>query len=75
MASNMRFYSAQASGNADSGHAQTITTAGTYSSGITLDSDLDADTAGRQIEVTVEMKVPAGSEGGSYSTSYGVSSE
>ena len=29
----------------------------------------------RQIDVIVEMKVPVGSEGGSYSASYGVNSE
>lgn len=73
-ANNIRFYSAQASANADSSNARLIEEAGTNSAAITLDGDLDATTAGRQIQVTVEAKVPAGSAGGSYSTSYGVTS-
>ncbi len=34
--------------------------------------DNDTSTGGRQVTVYVEMKVPAGTTGGSYSTSYGV---
>ena len=74
-ASNIRYYSAQSSTNNSSVNAVTITGANTYPANITLDSDLDANTAGRQIAVTVEMKVPVGSVGGSYSASYGVKSE
>jgi len=73
-ASNIRFYSAQASANANSANPVTISAADTYSAAITLDADLEPTTAGRQIEVTVEMKVPTGSAGGSYSGSYGVNS-
>ena len=73
-ANNIRFYSAQASGNATSATAVEIIAANTYSSAITLDSDLAPATAGRQIEVTVEIKVPTGSVGGSYSAQYGVQS-
>ncbi|MFA5163105.1 MAG: Ig-like domain-containing protein [Patescibacteria group bacterium] len=73
-ANNIRFYSAQASANADADNARLITAAATNSDAIILDGDLDANTAGRQIQVTVEAKVPAGSSGGSYSTSYGVTS-
>jgi len=74
-ADNIRLYSAQASASSASITAETITAANTYSTAITLDSDIDASTAGRQIEVTVEMKVPVGSAGGSYSAQYGVKSE
>jgi len=73
-ATNIRFYTAQASANADADHAQTITVAGTDSTAITLDSDLDATTAGRQIQVTVEARIPTGSSAGAYSTQYGVTS-
>ena len=69
-ANNMRISSSQASNG-----PITITTAGTYSTALTLNSDLDSSKAGRQIQVLVEMKVPAGTAGGSYSTSYGVFSE
>lgn len=71
---NIRFYSAQASLNSASTSATTITSANTYSSAITLDSDLEPSTPGRQIDVIVEMKVPTGTLGGSYSASYGVQS-
>ena len=86
-ANNMKIYSAQASGNADADNAVTITTAdGTYSTAMTLDSELSAsDVAslgiadpatldGRQIKVTVEVKIPEGTSGGSWSTSYGITS-
>ncbi len=71
---NIRIYSTQASANATDATAVTITAADTYTTAIVLDADLEPATPGRQIEVTVEMKVPAGSAGGSYSASYGVQS-
>ena len=74
-AGNIRYYSAQSSEAEDDTEAVTIAGADAYPDAITLDSDIDAFTAGRQIEVTVEMKVPVGSAGGSYSASYGVKSE
>jgi len=67
-ASNMRIYSAEASANADPTNAVTISAANTYSTAMTLDSELsEADAAlvdisnpanldGRQIKVTVEVK-------------------
>ncbi|KKW36479.1 MAG: hemolysin-type calcium-binding protein, partial [Candidatus Giovannonibacteria bacterium GW2011_GWA2_53_7] len=73
-ASNIRFYSAQSS-NATSSSPITITAANTYPSSMTLNADLDANTAGRQIQIVVEAKVPTGSAGGSYSTSYGIQSQ
>ncbi|MFA5887019.1 MAG: Ig-like domain-containing protein, partial [Patescibacteria group bacterium] len=73
-ASNIRFFTAQASANADADHARLITVAGTDSTAITLTSDLDAATAGRQIQVTVQAQIPTGSAAGSYSTQYGVTS-
>lgn len=72
VASNIRFYSAQASAAADADHAVAITAVNTYSAAMTLDGDLDSATPGRQVKVTVQMKVPTGAAGGSYSGSYGV---
>jgi len=74
-ADNIRFYSAQSSDSFDTSTATAITAANTYSTAITLDTDLESGTSGRQIDVTVEMKVPTGSAGGSYSAQYGVKSE
>ena len=74
-ASNIRYYTAQSTEADTTGEAVTIAGADTYPGSITLDGDADAGTAGRQIDVTVEMKVPVGSAGGSYSASYGTKSE
>ena len=71
---NIRYYTAQSSANSASTTAVTIVGANAYPASITLDSDLNAGTAGRQIDVTVEARVPISTPGGSYSTSYGVSS-
>jgi len=73
-ASNMRVYSAQASANADADNAVTVTAADTYTTAMTLDADLNATTAGRQVQVVVNLKVPEGTSGGSYSTNYTVQS-
>ena len=53
-----------------------ITANGTYpATNIDVSAiDEDASKGGRQITVYVEMKVPAGSAGGSYSAQYGVQS-
>ena len=74
-AGNIRYYSAQSTEADTTGEVVTIAGANTYPGNITLDGDADASTAGRQIEVMVEMKVPVGSAGGSYSAQYGVSSD
>lgn len=74
-ATNIRYYTAQSSTASTTANAVTIAGANAYPASITLDSDADASTAGRQIEVTVEVRVPISTQGGSYSTSYGVQSE
>jgi methionine-rich copper-binding protein CopC len=72
-AGNMRYYSAQATTATSSANAIEITDTNEYpATAMTLTGDLDENTAGRQIEVYVEMKVPVGSSGGSYSTRYGI---
>lgn len=71
---NIRFYSAQSSNASDAITAIVIPATNTYSSNMVLSSDLSSATPGRQIDVTVEMRVPTSTVGGSYSTSYGVQS-
>ena len=71
---NIRFYSAQSSNAYSTSTAITISGADTYSSVMTINGDLDASTAGKQIQITVEAQVPADQAGGSYSTSYGIQS-
>lgn len=70
----MRVYSEQSSNASNSSSAITITTANVYSTALALTGDLDANTEGRQVRVTVDLKVPAGTAGGAYSTNYGVQS-
>ena len=65
--SNMHFYSAQSLNATSSGSAVSIYASNTYSSELILDP-----TKGQQVQVAVEIKVPTGTTGGSYSTSYGI---
>jgi hypothetical protein len=48
-----------------------------YSDTISLSSSLDLSpsTIGRQIQIVVDVKVPVGTTGGSYASSYGISSD
>jgi hypothetical protein len=69
----IRYCSQQSSNYNCSGDAwRAISAANTYGGNLTLNSDLDSATAGRQVQVEVEMLVPSGTVGGSYSASYGV---
>lgn len=73
VANNMRISSDQ---TATSSSPVVLTAANTYSSPlITMVDDLDSEQDGLQVQVLVEVAVPAGSLNGTYSTSYGVRSE
>lgn len=74
-AGNVRIYSAQSYNAASAEDAIVIEEANAYGSSMYLEGNLDADKMGRQIQVTVEVRIPTGSVGGSYSTSYGVITE
>ncbi|MEK7589011.1 MAG: immunoglobulin-like domain-containing protein, partial [Patescibacteria group bacterium] len=74
-AANIRFYSVQSSDAFNAASARVIAGANVYSADINLTDDISSGTAGRQIDVRVEVKVPSGTPGGSYSTGYGVQSE
>ncbi len=65
-ANNMRY-------SIDGSNWVDITANSSYGNTIDVSAvDLDASRGGRQVKVYVEMKVPAGTVGGSYSTSYGI---
>lgn len=72
VANNMRISSDQA----DNGGATILlTAANAYSSpDLHMTGDLDPIAPGRQVEITVEVKIPAGTSTGSYTTNYGVRS-
>jgi hypothetical protein len=65
--SNMHFYSAQSLNATSSDSAVSIDSANTYGNELILDP-----TKGQQVQVAVEIKVPTGTQGGSFSTSYGI---
>jgi hypothetical protein len=67
-AGNMRISSLQA----NSTSTVDITAADTYSASLVLNSDMATSTAGRQVQIVVEMKVPTTTVNGSYSTTYGL---
>lgn len=71
---NLQFYSAQSTNASNEAQAIPITASGTYSTSMYLNptNDLDSNTAGNQIQITLEARIPVGSSGGSYSTSYGI---
>jgi len=72
VANNIQFYSGEATLAVDAVNAIDITAADTYSAVMTLTGDSNTNEAGRQINITVEARVPTGSASGSYSTSYGI---
>jgi hypothetical protein len=68
-ANNIRISSAQA----DTDSTVMISGADVYSSPVlNINEDLDAGEDGMQVEVRVEVRVPSGTENGSYTTNYGV---
>lgn len=72
VANNMRISSAQASSTGP----VVLSAANTYSSpNLAMITDLDPEEDGIQVEVLVEVAVPAGTLNGTYSTNYGVRSE
>ena len=53
-----------------SDNAVVIASASVYADGLKLTEDMDATKPGRQIQLNVEVKIPAGTIGGGYSTTY-----
>ena len=60
----MRIFSAQSLNAATEGSAITLRAANTYSSpALIMTGDLDGGTAGRQVDVVVEVSIPSGTAG------------
>ena len=75
-ANNMQYYSEQiSSGTGSAAVPVTITAASTYPSNITVSTDVDPSTPGIQTDIHVQVKIPASTANGSYSTSYRVNYE
>ena len=73
VANNLRIFSAQSS-NANSEATALTEVNNNYSGWLYLNGDTATTTPGDQIDVTIEMKVPAGSQSGNYTTTYGAQS-
>lgn len=72
VANNMRISSEQD----DHAGTVTVTAENTYTiPNLDMEDDLDAEEDGIQVQVLVEVKVPSGTENGSYSTDYGIRTE
>lgn len=74
-AANVKFFSVQSLNASNESSAIIISSANAWSDNMYLNpaSDLDPTTQnGGQIQITVEVSVPVGSAGGSYSTSYSI---
>jgi hypothetical protein len=69
-ANNIRYYSPQSS-NASTTASAIVETSNGYGGVMTLTSDTSTTTAGRQVDVSVEVRVPSGTDSGVYTTSFG----
>jgi len=72
-ASNIRIFSGQSS-NATSSGSAIVSTGNEYGTVLNLTGDTATSTAGRQIDVTVQVAAPFGTTPGTYSTTFGARS-
>ncbi len=72
-ANHVRLFSPQSS-NASSEESAITETDTNYGGWLYLNGDTATSTAGRQVDVTVEVRVPSGTPNGSYTTTYGAQS-
>jgi hypothetical protein len=74
IANNLRYSSAQSS-NASTTASAIVETGNGYGGALLLTGDTSTTTAGRQIDITIETAIPAGTSNGSYSTTFGALSQ
>lgn len=68
---NIRYFTSQSASATTSADAVVIDEENVYADAITLTGDVDPGTPGRQVEVTIQVKIPIGTDEGSYSTTFG----
>lgn len=73
VAGDLRYFSAQSS-NATNESSAITETNNDYGGALNLTGDTSTSTAGRQVDVTVELKVPTGTQSGVYSALFGARS-
>jgi large repetitive protein len=69
-ANNIRYYSTQSS-NASTTASAIVETNNNYGGAMTLTGDTSSTTLGRQVDVSVEVAVPSGTDSGVYTTAFG----
>jgi hypothetical protein len=69
-ANNVRISSPQSSNASTTGSGMMLSAANTYSDWIYLTGDSSTSTPGRQVDVTVEVRIPLGTTPGSYSANF-----
>lgn len=75
VANNVRFYSSQSSNANTQSNAIYITQPGVYSAPMMMNSTLGGAPSGmRRVNITVETRIPTGSQVGTYSTNFGIRS-
>lgn len=74
VATNIRIFSPQSSNAMDQGSAMAATASSVYGGWMNLVGDTSTTTPGRQIDVTIEMRIPVGTAAGSYTTTFGAQS-
>lgn len=74
VAANVRIFSPQSSNAPDEGSAMTAPSSNVYGGWMYLTGDTAASTAGRQIDVTIEMRIPTDTSAGTYTTTFGAQS-
>ncbi len=74
VASNIRIFSPQSSNAMDQASALAATASNVYGGWMTLVGDTSTTTPGRQVDLTIEMRIPIGTAAGSYTTTFGAQS-
>jgi len=74
VSNNMRFYSSQSSNSFNQNSATYITAPGAYSNAMFLTGDLDPGPM-RRVQITVETRIPTGTQSGSYTTNFGIKTQ
>lgn len=74
VAANVRIFSPQSSNAPDEGSAMTAPSSNVYGGWMYLTGDTATSTVGRQIDVTIQMRIPMGTAAETYTTTFGAQS-
>ncbi len=75
VANNVRFYSSQSSNAFNQNNAIYITAPSTYAGNMFLVGSFAAPQGMRRVQITVEMRIPQGTQQGTYNTNFGIKTQ